>query len=112
MPRWSPCWQNGPWRWASTSGAGLAGFDFPGTEPEFTAYSALVDIADPEKLKPGRHATPAGFYMNQPGQIAIADFDGGAFNRDEAITLDHLQSVLRRVSGTDVTLSAVHLATS
>jgi pentachlorophenol monooxygenase len=50
--------------------------------------------------------------MNQPGQIAIADFDGGAFDRAEAITLDHLQAVLRRVSGTDVTLSAVHLATS
>jgi 2-polyprenyl-6-methoxyphenol hydroxylase-like FAD-dependent oxidoreductase len=25
----------------------LAGFEFPGTEPEFTAYYALVDIADP-----------------------------------------------------------------
>ena len=90
----------------------LAGFDFPGTEPEFTAYSAVVDIADPETLKPGRHATPTGFYMNQPGQIAIADFDGGAFDRTEAITREHLQSVLRRVSGTQVTLSAVHLATS
>jgi pentachlorophenol monooxygenase len=90
----------------------LGGFEFPGTEPEFTAYSALVDIADPEKLRPRRNATPAGFYMNQPGQIAIADFDGGSFNRSEAITRDHLQAVLRRVSGTDVTLSAVHLATS
>ncbi len=90
----------------------LAAFEFPGTEPEFTAYSALVDIADPEKLSPGRHSTPTGFYMNQPGQIAIADFDGGAFDRSEAITLEHLQVVLRRVSGTDVTLSCVHLATS
>ena len=90
----------------------LADFEFPGTEPEFTAYSALVDIADPEKLRPGRNPTPAGFYMNQPGRIAIADFDGGAFDRSEAITLGHLQAVLRRVSGTDVTLSAVHLATS
>jgi 2-polyprenyl-6-methoxyphenol hydroxylase-like FAD-dependent oxidoreductase len=90
----------------------LAGFEFPGTEPEFTAYSALVAIADPETLRPGRHATSAGFYMNEPGRIAIADFDGGAFDRSEAITLDHLQAVLRRVSGTDVTLAAVHLATS
>jgi 2-polyprenyl-6-methoxyphenol hydroxylase-like FAD-dependent oxidoreductase len=90
----------------------LAGFEFPGTEPEFTAYYALVDIADPEKLRPGRHSTAAGFYMNLPGQIAIADFDGGAFDRSEAISLEHLQSVLRRVSGTDVTLSAVRLATS
>jgi pentachlorophenol monooxygenase len=90
----------------------LAGFDFPGTEPEFTAYYALVDIADPHKLLPGRNATPSGFYMNLPGQLSIADFDGGAFDRSNAITLDHLQSVLRRVSETDVTLTAVHLATS
>ncbi|KQU81643.1 MULTISPECIES: FAD-dependent monooxygenase [unclassified Rhizobacter] len=90
----------------------LAGFEFPGTEPEFTAYSALVEMADPGKLPPGRHATPAGFYMNEPGRIAIADFDGGAFDRSQAITPEHLQAVLRRVSGTDVTLSAVHLATS
>ena len=90
----------------------LAGFEFPGTEPEFTAYSALVDIADPDKLRPGRNATPRGFYMNDPGRIAIADFDGGAFDRTDAITLEHLQAVLRRVSGADVTLSRVHLATS
>jgi pentachlorophenol monooxygenase len=90
----------------------LADFEFLGTEPEFTAYCALVDIADPGKLRPGRNSTPSGFYMIQPGQIAIADFDGGAFDRSEAITLEHLQAVLRRVSGTDVTLSAVHLATS
>lgn len=90
----------------------LANFEFPGTEPEFTAYSALVDIADPEMLPPGRHATPAGFYVNEPGRIAIADFDGGAFDRTEAITREHLQAVLRRVSGTPVTLSCVHLATS
>jgi len=90
----------------------LANFEFPGTEPEFTAYSALVDIADPEKLPPGRNSTPWGFYMNEPGRIAIADFDGGAFDRSADITLEHLQSVLQRVSGTDVRLSAVHLATS
>ena len=90
----------------------LAGFEFPGSEPEFTAYSALVDIADPGQLAPGRHATPTGFYMNQPGRIAIADFDGGAFDRSTAITREHLQAVLRRVSGTEVTLAAVHLATT
>ena len=90
----------------------LAGFEFAGTEPEFTAYSALVDIAEPAALKPGRHATPWGFYMNQPGRIAIADFDGGAYDRERPVTLAHLQAVLRRVSGTDVTLTALHLATT
>lgn len=90
----------------------LAGFDFPGTAPAFTAYYAVVDIAEPHRLRPGRNATPSGFYMNLPGQIAIADFDGGAFDRSEAITRAHLQAVLRRVSETDVTLTALHLATS
>ena len=90
----------------------LANFEFPGTAPEFTAYSALVELADPAALRPGRNATPAGFYMNEAGRIAIADFDGGAFDRSEAITREHLQAVLRRVSGTDVTLSTLHIATS
>ena len=90
----------------------LADFDFSGTEPEFTAYLAVVDVADPHKLLPGRNTTFAGMYFNQPGQIAIADFDGGAFDRTQAITREHLQAVLRRVSGTDVTLRAVHQATT
>ncbi|HTQ02576.1 MAG TPA: FAD-dependent monooxygenase [Polyangiaceae bacterium] len=88
-----------------------AGFDFVGTEPAFTGYSVLVDIADPEKLPLGRHYTPAGMYTQwQPGVIAIADFDGGAFHRTEPITLEHVQAVLRRVSSTDVTLTALNLA--
>jgi pentachlorophenol monooxygenase len=51
-------------------------------------------------------------YFNQPGQVAIADFDGGALDRSQAVTREHLQAVLRRVSGTDVTLRAVHQATT
>ncbi len=86
----------------------LAGFDFPGTEPEFTAYSALVDLADPGALPPGRHVTPTGFYIHEPGRIAIADFDGGAFDRAAPVTREHLQAVLRRVSGTEATLAALH----
>ena len=90
----------------------LAGFDFPGTDPEFTAYSALVDIADPDALPTGRHVTDTGFFVNESGRIAIADFDGGAFDRTQSITREHLQAVLRRVSGKGVTLAAVHQATT
>ena len=36
------------------------GFEFAGTEPESTGYSTWVDIADPEKLKPGRTVTATG----------------------------------------------------
>jgi 2-polyprenyl-6-methoxyphenol hydroxylase-like FAD-dependent oxidoreductase len=92
----------------------VGGFDFAGTEPEFTGYSTKVDIADPEKLKPGRNVTPTGMYLqSQPGYLAIQDLDGGAFHGlGEPITLEHVQEVLRRVSGTDVTISALHIATT
>ncbi|MFC0518055.1 FAD-dependent monooxygenase [Mucilaginibacter angelicae] len=92
----------------------LGGFEFAGTEPEFTGYTAKVDIADPEKLSPGRNVTPTGMYLqSQPGYLQIQDFDGGAFHSSEKpITLEHVQEVLRRVSNTDVTISALHIATT
>ncbi|MDV6237159.1 FAD-dependent monooxygenase [Leptospira ellisii] len=90
------------------------GFEFAGTEPEFTGYSVQVDLSDPEKLKPGRNATAAGMYLqSQPGYVILQDFDGGAFHTSEKpITLEHLQDVLRRVSGTDVTINTLYIATT
>ena len=90
------------------------GFEFAGTEPEFTGYSTKVDIADPEKLSPGRNVTPTGMYLqSQPGYVIIQDFDGGAFhNAGKPITLEHVQQVLRRISNTDVTISTLDIATT
>jgi 2-polyprenyl-6-methoxyphenol hydroxylase-like FAD-dependent oxidoreductase len=89
----------------------VSGFDFVGTDPEFTGYSIEVELADPQKLSPGRNYTSTGMYTYaQPGTIAMADFDGGAFHRTAPITIEHLQSVLRRVSRTDVTIASVRLA--
>jgi 2-polyprenyl-6-methoxyphenol hydroxylase-like FAD-dependent oxidoreductase len=91
----------------------IGGFEFVGTDPEFTGYSIEVDMDDPDKFRPGRHYTPTGVYTYaRPGTIAMVDFDGGAFHRTQPITLEHVQAVLRRVSGTDVTLTALHLATT
>jgi 2-polyprenyl-6-methoxyphenol hydroxylase-like FAD-dependent oxidoreductase len=92
----------------------VGGFDFEGTEPEFTGYTAQVDLADPEKLRPGRNVTPTGMYMqSQPGYLILQDFDGGAFRQTgQAVTREHLQALLRRISNTDVTISALHLATT
>ncbi|NPT35328.1 FAD-dependent monooxygenase [Paraburkholderia xenovorans] len=91
----------------------IGGFEFVGTDPEFTGYSVQVEMADPEKLKPGRHYTPTGMYTYQkPGTIAMVDFDGGAFHRTQPITLDHVQAVLRHISNTDVTVTALQLATT
>src|ERR1700733_71309 len=90
------------------------GFEFAGTEPEFTGYSTQVEIADPEKLKPGRNVTQKGMYLqSQPGYVVIQDFDGGAFHSSEKpVTLEHVQDVLRRVSQTDVTITALQVATT
>ncbi|MBV6322607.1 FAD-dependent monooxygenase [Duganella violaceipulchra] len=89
------------------------GFEFAGTDPEFTGYSVQVDIADPEKLAAGRHYTPTGMYFqSRPGTIAMVEFDGGAFHRTQPITLEQVQAVLRRVSCTDVTLTGLELATT
>ncbi|MDH6253851.1 2-polyprenyl-6-methoxyphenol hydroxylase-like FAD-dependent oxidoreductase [Chryseobacterium sp. H1D6B] len=88
------------------------GFEFAGTEPEFTGYTVKSDLADPEKLKPGRNVTARGMYMqSQPGYLMIQDFDGGAFHSSgKPLTLEHVQEVLRRVSDTDVTITALHTA--
>jgi 2-polyprenyl-6-methoxyphenol hydroxylase-like FAD-dependent oxidoreductase len=90
------------------------GFDFAGTEPEFTGYTAQVDLADPGKLRPGRNVTPTGMYLqSQPGYLMLQDFDGGAFHSaGQPLTREHVQEVLRRILGTDVTISALHTATT
>ena len=89
------------------------GFAFVGTEPEFTGYSVQVDLADPSMLPLGRHYTAAGMYTQwQPGVIGMADFDGGASHRVQPITREQVQAVLRRVSCTDVTVTALHLAST
>ena len=89
------------------------GFEFAGTEPEFTGYSAQVDLANPEKLDTGRNLTPTGMYFqSQPGYLLMLEFDGGTAHRAEPPTLEHVQATLRRVSNTDVTITALHAATT
>ena len=90
-----------------------AGFEFVGTEPEFTGYSVDVELADGAVLTPGRHYTRAGMYTYQPpGVIAMVDFDGGHFHGTAPITAEHVQTVLRRVTGTEVRVTALRLATT
>lgn len=90
-----------------------AGFAFEGTDPEFTGYTAMVEIADPEKLRPNWNLTTNGMYINgpAPGRIGVVEFDGGAADRTRAMTVEDLQAALRRVSGTDVTLNAMRVGT-
>lgn len=91
-----------------------AGFDFIGTDPEFTGYSVEAELAGPAAsaaLRPGRHATPDGMYTYAPpGTITMVDFDGGACQRLQPITAEHVQAVLRRVTGLDLAVERLHLA--
>jgi 2-polyprenyl-6-methoxyphenol hydroxylase-like FAD-dependent oxidoreductase len=89
-----------------------AGIRFVGTEPEFTGYSVQVALADPVVLQPGRHYTPTGMYtFAAPGTVAMIDFDGGARHRIEP-TREHVESTLRKISGVDLSVTALDLATT
>jgi len=92
----------------------LAGFEFAGTGPQFTGYLMLATIADPEKLRFGFNLTPTGMYLRTNGDryVGMMDFDGGAYDRSRPPSREHLQAVLRRVSGTDVTLTGVEVAST
>ncbi|WDM62254.1 FAD-dependent monooxygenase [Stenotrophomonas forensis] len=89
-----------------------SGFSFEGTDPEFTGHSLLVELEDPSMLTPGRQYTTHGMCnFNPPGVLALADFDGGAGHRT-ALDLPSAQALLRRVSGRNATITALHLATT
>ncbi|HEY4182700.1 MAG TPA: FAD-dependent monooxygenase [Kofleriaceae bacterium] len=86
------------------------GFQFVGTEPELTGYSVEVDLQG--VLPMGRHPTPTGMFTQwRPGVFGLVDFDGGKFHRAE-LTVEHIEGVLRRVSGVDVTVTAVRTAST
>ncbi|MEH3123516.1 MAG: FAD-dependent monooxygenase [Sphingomonas phyllosphaerae] len=90
-----------------------AGIGFAGTEPEFTGYSMALHLDETNPLCPGRQHTATGMYTYAPpGTVTMIDFDGGASHRTTPLACDHVQAVLRRVSGTDVVVDAVELATT
>ncbi|RYZ57347.1 MAG: FAD-dependent oxidoreductase [Proteobacteria bacterium] len=89
------------------------GFDFVGTEPEFTGYVGLADLENSEGLKEGFQRTGRGLYIIAgPGQIYIMDFDGAQFDRSQPVTAEHFQKVLRHVSGTEVIVKKLHVAST
>lgn len=79
----------------------LAGFDFPGTEPEITGYQAVVEMSGGERLGAGWNTTDVGTYVNGPfpGRILTVEFDGPPADRSAPVTAGELQAALRRVSG-------------
>jgi 2-polyprenyl-6-methoxyphenol hydroxylase-like FAD-dependent oxidoreductase len=90
-----------------------AGIGFAGTEPEFTGYSMSLRLADPTPLRPGRQHTATGMYtFAPPGTVTMVDFDGGTRHRAGPLSREHVETVLRRVSGTNVTVTALDRATT
>ncbi|MET9036576.1 FAD-dependent monooxygenase [Streptomyces mirabilis] len=99
----------------------LADIDFPGTDPELTGHLAVADIADPEKLANGWVWSTRGAYRYgpQPGRVVTVEFGGAPADLPHArlrsrggtpmapVTLEELQASLRRVSGSDVTVTAL-----
>lgn len=91
----------------------IMGIDFVGTEPECTAYLAHVDMDSTEKRQWEFILTENGMViMVRNNSLSILDFDGGAFDRTQEVTLEHLQEVLDRVSDTELKIKTLHLATT
>jgi 2-polyprenyl-6-methoxyphenol hydroxylase-like FAD-dependent oxidoreductase len=91
----------------------LAGFAFPGTDPEITGHQAVVEMEGADQLGTGWRTTPTGTYAHGPvpGRILTVEFDGPPLDRDAPITREELENSLRRVSGADVRITAVRSAT-
>ncbi|MFI0810116.1 FAD-dependent monooxygenase [Streptomyces echinatus] len=92
----------------------LAGFDFPGTEPEITGYQAVAKLTGAERLGAGWNTTDVGTYAHGPfpGRVLSVEFDGPPADRTAPVTAGELQASLRRVSGVpEVTVTEVVSAT-
>ena len=88
----------------------MAGFDFPGTAPTLTLYTAVVEVDHPERLLPiGWRRTSGGVfaYGPFPGRLFLLDFTGPPSDREAPVTREEIESVLRRISGMDVRVKAL-----
>ncbi|WP_210191228.1 FAD-dependent monooxygenase [Bradyrhizobium mercantei] len=91
-----------------------AGFDFPGTDPTLTGHQAIVDLDHPDRLLPvGWRRTPVGMmaYGPIPGRVFLAEFDGPPADRSAPVTREEIETTLRRISGVDISVTAVKTAT-
>ncbi len=88
----------------------MAGFDFPGTAPTMTLYTAVAKIDHPERLLPiGWRRTSGGVfsYGPFPGRVFLMDFSGPPKDRQTPVTREEIEAVLRRISGADVQVESL-----
>lgn len=107
-------WLRAPWLVGCDGGRSMVrkalAIDMVGTTAAFTGYSLVLELAEPEQLPAGRHATAHGMYTyTPPGLIALVDFDGGAHHR-RPVSHAHAQAVLRKVTGTDLVITSLRQA--
>lgn len=90
-----------------------AGFDFPGTPPQITAFQAIAEMTGTDALRPGWNRSARGVYAfgPVPGRILVVEFEGAPVERDTPVTVDELQAAVRRVTGVDVTVTAIRSVT-
>jgi 2-polyprenyl-6-methoxyphenol hydroxylase-like FAD-dependent oxidoreductase len=91
----------------------LSGVRFDGTDPTITGRQGLVEMAEPNPLAKGWHRTEHGMVVfgPDPRRILTVEFDGPPSDRDAPVTAAEVQASLRRVSGTDVTVTHLHTGT-
>lgn len=87
----------------------LTGVGFPGTDGITTGYRAFAEIDDPDFHLPGWFRKERGLlvYEEGPPRFITLEFDGPPANRDAPITREEFQGALRRLSGTDVTVTEI-----
>jgi 2-polyprenyl-6-methoxyphenol hydroxylase-like FAD-dependent oxidoreductase len=89
----------------------LAGFEFPGTDPTITGYQAVVELDEPEKIA-GWNRTPRGLIVSMPGKrVLSAEFTGPPPDREAPVTHAEVEGAFQRVSGTDVKVLSMTMAT-
>jgi 2-polyprenyl-6-methoxyphenol hydroxylase-like FAD-dependent oxidoreductase len=99
----------------------LAGFEFPGADPVWLSRQVLVDMDNPELLLPGGlHETETGSYILggwerrlRPTRLMLMESIELAqppADRDAPVTPEEIQAAVKRITGFDVTVTAIHAA--
>ncbi|GAA4640297.1 FAD-dependent monooxygenase [Actinoallomurus vinaceus] len=91
----------------------MTGFAFPGLDGVTTGHQALADFDEPDFFPFGWQRTAHGMLVRGPvpQRVMTLEFDGPPVDRSAPVTREELQASVRRLSGTDVTVTAVHSAT-
>ena len=100
----------------------MAGFAFPGSDPVWLCRHILVDLSEPELLLPGgAHETDTGSYVLggwerrlRPTRMLLMEpleLAQPPAHRDDPVTAEEIEATIKRISGVEETVTAIHEAT-